>query len=173
MAIFATGCGGGLSTGEYAEEVEALVATMNARLDQLDAESDGTRDLDQIKRYASERVSARSDFVSGLANLEPPDEVEALHETALEIMERLTGAETVLADRVMQWEAASDIDAIWETPEGVTARAADAQAVSLCLAAQAEFDETGDRTELKDVPWIPAEMKAVVLVAFGCDSDAR
>lgn len=173
VTILATGCGGGLSTVEYAEEVETLVTTMNARLDQLDAESDGTQDLDRIKRYATERVSARSDFVSGLADLEPPDDVEALHETALEIMERLTSAESVMADRVMQWESASDIDAIWETPEGVAARAADTQAVSLCLAAQAEFDQTGDRTELKDVPWIPAEMKAVVLVAFGCDSDAR
>jgi hypothetical protein len=173
MLVLAASCSGGPTTAEYAEDVEALVTTMNARLDQLDAEAEGTSDLELIQRYAEERVSARSGFVDGLHELEPPDELKVFHFTALEIMERLTNAESVLADRVMQLESADGIEDIWATPEGVAARAADAQAVSLCLAAQAEFDQTAERAELEDVPWIPTEMKAVILVAFGCESDAR
>lgn len=173
VLVVAVGCSSGLTTAEYAEEVEALVAIMNGRLDQLDAEADGSSDLGLIQRYAQERVSARSAFLAGMQNLEPPSDVEALHVVALEVMERLTNAESAMADRVMQWKSADDIDAIWETPEGIAARAADERAVSLCLAAQAEFDQTAERAELEDVPWIPGEMKSVILVAFGCEADSR
>ena len=173
LVFVVAACGGGPSLTDYAEDVETLVATMNARLDELDAETEGTQDLDEIQRYAQQRVAARSDFLAGMQDLEPPDDVAELHGTALEIMERVTDAESVLADRVMDLESASGIDAIWETPEGVAARAADAQAIALCQGAQAEFDQTVDRTEFEDVPWIPSEMKQVILVAFGCEADSR
>ncbi len=173
LVVLATACGGGPSLHDYAEDVETLVVTMNARLDNLDAETDGTQDLGQIKRYARERIAARSDFLAGMRDLEPPDDVAELHDTALEIMQRVTEAESVLADRVMDLESVVDIDAIWETPEGIAARTADAQAIALCLAAQTEFDQTADREKFKDVPWIPSEMKSVIVVAFGCDADDR
>jgi hypothetical protein len=171
--VLAAGCGGGPSTADYAEDVEALVTTMNARLDELESEVEGTRDLKTIKRYAEQRVLARTDFVAGLRDLNAPDEVAELHETALEIIQRVTAAETVMADVVMGWDSASDIEAIWETPEGLAARSADAQAIALCLAAQAEFDQTAERSELEGVPWIPAEMKQVIRVALGCEVDSR
>ena len=171
--VLVASCSSGPTNAEYAEDVESLVTTMNARLDQLDVEAEGTSNVELIQRYAEERVSARSDFVVGLRELEPPDELEDLHVTALEIMERLKNAESAMADQVMQWTSAVDIEDIWATPEGVEARTADAQAVSLCLAAQAEFDQTAERAKLEDVPWIPTEMKAVILVAFGCESDSR
>lgn len=78
-----------------------------------------------------------------------------------------------MADSVMTWTSESDIEPIWETPEGVAARAADADAIAVCLAAQAEFDQTADRADLANAPWIPAEMKEVILVAFGCEVDDR
>jgi hypothetical protein len=173
VAVLVAACSSGPSLADYAEDVEALVVTMNARLDALDAELDASQDLEEIKEYASQRVLARSRFLTGLRELKPPDEVVELHETALEIIDRLTEAETAMADRVTSWESASDIEAIWETPEGIAARTADAQAVALCLAAQADFDQTSDRAEFRTVPWIPPEMKEVVLVAFGCETDNR
>ncbi len=173
VVILAAGCGGGSSTADYAEDVEALVTTMNARLDELDVDSDGTQDLQAIKTYAEERVRARNDFLVGLRSLDAPDDVAELHDTALEVMGRVTAAETAMADLVMAWDSTSDIEAIWETPEGIAARTADAQAVALCLAAQAGFDQTADRADLEDVPWIPTEMKSVILVAFGCEADSR
>ncbi len=173
VVILAAGCGGGPSTADYAEDVEALVTTMNARLDELDMYVEGTQDLASIKTYAEQRVLARNDFLVGLRALNAPDDVAELHDAALEIVGRVAAAEGAMADLVMAWESASDIEEIWETPEGVAARTADAQAVALCLAAQAGFDQTADRAELEDVPWVPTEMKAVILVAFGCEADSR
>ncbi|MEE8456891.1 MAG: hypothetical protein V3S28_02475 [Acidimicrobiia bacterium] len=173
LAVLATACGGGPSHADYAKDVEALVVTMNARLDELDAETVGTRDLEQIQRYAQQRVIARSDFLAGTRDIEPPDEALELHEIAVEIMQRVFDAESKLADRVMNFESARGIDAIWETPEGIAARAADEQAIALCHVAQSEFDQTADREKFKDVPWIPSEMKRVIVVAFGCDADDR
>ena len=101
---------------------------------------------------------------------EPSGDAE-LHAAALEIMGRVTEAESVLAERVQGMETSSGIDAIWETPEGVAARAADEQAIALCRAAQAEFDK--DRSAFENVPWIPPEMNEIVRVALGCDAENR
>ena len=173
LAVLTTACGGGPSLADYAEDVEVLVVTMNARLDELDAETVGTRDLAEIQRYAQQRIIARSDFLTGMSDLEPPDDVLELHETAVGIMQRVLDAESILADRVMNLESAIGIDSIWETPEGMAARAADEQAIALCHVAQSEFDQTTDREKFRDVPWIPSEMKRVIVVAFGCDADNR
>jgi hypothetical protein len=173
LLVAVSACSGGLSLADYAEQLEVLVSSMNARLDSLDADPQGTADLEAVRFYAIERVEARSVFLTDLRALEPPDEVAELHETAVGIIERLVAAESALADRVMTMSSADDIGSIWDTPEGVAARAADGKAVELCLAAQSEFDETADRADLKDVPWIPAEMKEVILVAFGCLQDQR
>lgn len=173
VLVLAAGCGSDQTTVEYAEDVERLVVTMNARLDQLDAEAEGTSDLGVIQNYAKSRVGARSAFVAGLRELQPPTDVKPLHDEALEIMARLMNAESAMADVVMQWKSAADIDDIWNTPEGIAARTADARAVAMCLVAQEEFDQTADRAEFQDVPWIPGEMKAVILVAFGCEADSR
>jgi hypothetical protein len=70
-------------------------------------------------------------------------------------------------------ETSAGIDAIWETPEGVAARAADDQAIALCRAAEAEINSTEERSAFEDVPWIPPEMKEIVRVAFGCDAESR
>ncbi len=171
--ILTAGCGGSPSTAEYAEDVEALVTAMNARLDELDVDVDGTQDLQAIKTYAEQRVLARNEFLVGLQALAVPAEVAELHGTALDIMGRVAAAEGAMADLVMTWESASDIEEIWETPLGIAARTVDDEAVALCLAAQAGFDKTADREELEDVPWVPTEMKAVILVAFGCEADSR
>lgn len=173
LLVTISACSGGLSLADYAEQVEVLVASMNTALDELDADSDGTADLEAVRFYAVERVEIRSSFVADLRALEPPDEVVELHEAAVRIMARLATAESALADRVMTMSSAEGLESIWDTPEGLAARAADVEAVELCLAAQSEFDETADRAELKDVPWIPSEMKEVIVVAFGCLADQR
>jgi hypothetical protein len=173
VGLIMSACSGGSSVADYAEEVEALVVTMNARLDDLDADLEQNQDLDHIRTYADQRVAARSALIDGLGALVPPDEVAELHGTALEILKRVTAAEAAMADRVMTWTSESDVEPIWETPEGVAARTADADAIAICLAAQAEFDQTADRAEFEGAPWIPSEMKEVILVAFGCEVEDR
>jgi hypothetical protein len=173
MAMLLGSCSSAMSVTDYADELEGLVSTMNARLDRLDAQLGATNDLESVRAYAIDRVEARADFLSSLRELDPPDEVVELHLVAIGIIERLTAAESTLADRVLAMDSTDGIESIWRTPEGVAARAADAKAVELCLAAQSEFDDTADRAELSDVPWIPSELKEVVVVAFGCIAAER
>ena len=168
-----SGCGGELSLTEYAAELETAAAEMNARLDELDAEVSGSSDLEQVKRYANERVAARNAFVDILEGLDPPDEVSDLHDSAVGIIGRLTDAESALADYVNGLDSAVDLDTVWSTPLGVAARSADEESIALCLAAQAEFDSTEERVGLAEVPWIPPELKEVVTVAFGCIAGER
>jgi hypothetical protein len=173
LLMLVSACSSAPSVAEYAEELEGLVTIMNARLDEIDAELPESPDLDQIKGYATQRIFARSEFLAGLRSLEPPEDVADVHDTAIGIMERLTASETAMVDRVLAWESAGDIEAIWETPEGIAAEAADAKAVELCLAAQADFNQTAERAKLEGVPWIPSDMKEVILVAFGCEAENR
>jgi hypothetical protein len=165
-------CGGGSSLTEYAAELESAVGEMNGQLDRLDAELSETNDLEQIKRYANERVAARYEFVRVLENLDPPSNGSDLHDAALGIMGRLADAEAALAAYVNELDSLADTGDIWSTPLGIAARSLDAEAVELCFAAQAELD-TSERSDLVDVPWIPPELKEVVVVAFGCITEDR
>lgn len=165
-------CGGGLSLADYAGELEAAVTEMNARLDELDARLSDTREIEEIKEYARDRVAARYAFVGILEGLEPPGEVSELHSAAEDIIGRLADAEAALADYVNELEPGSDVGDLWATPLGVAARAADEESIALCLAAQSELDTT-ERSELAGVPWIPPELKEVVVVAFGCIAEER
>jgi len=166
-------CGSSLSLTEYAAELESAAAEMNGRLDDLDAELSGTSGLEQVKRYANERVAARYAFVDTLEELDPPAAVSDLHDSALGIMARLADAESALADYVKELPSPTDLDAVWSSPLGVAARSADEEAVALCLAAEAEFDSTEESAGFAVVPWIPPELKEIVTVAFGCIAEER
>jgi len=165
-------CGGGLSLTDYAGELESAVTEMNGRLDELDAELSETGDLEEIKEYARARVAARYAFVAVLDELVPPTEASELHVAAEDIMGRLADAEAALADYVDELEPETDVGDLWGTPLGIAARAADKESVELCIAAQSELDTT-ERRDLAEVPWIPPELKEVVVVAFGCIAEER
>ncbi len=171
--ILISACGGSASVPAYAEDIEALITTMNARLDQLDESLSAAPDLDEVKTYYSERVAARDEFLSAFRELDVPESALDLHTEGLEILSRLAEAERLLSTMVAGLEAAVDIDAIWSTPEGLAARKADARAILLCEAAEENFDSTSARAEFADVPWIPQEMKEVIRVAFGCHEESR
>jgi hypothetical protein len=173
ISMLGSSCASEMSLPEYAEEVEALVTTMNARLDELDAEVVETSDLDSIKEYARERVEARTVFLSGMKELDAPEAVVELHIEAISIMGRVVETEGTLSDMVQDMDSVSDVDSIWSTPEGVAARSADERAVLLCEAAQETLDSTDSGSELEGVPWIPPEMKRIVRVAFGCHAELR
>lgn len=165
-------CGGEPSLADYAGELESAVAEMNGRLDQLDAELSENADLEEIKGYARERVAARYAFVAVLDDLEPPSEVSELHIAAEDIIGRLADAEAALASYVDELESGQDIGDLWATPLGIAARAVDVESIELCMAAQSKLDTT-ERSELAGVPWIPPELKEVVVVAFGCIAEER
>ena len=173
LAFVGGACSSDLTLTEYATQVETLVADMNGELDRLDTVVEGAPSLDATKQYATDRVAARRSFVAAMELIDPPDETEELHQAALQIMGRLADAEAILADRVNELTTNTGVDEIWLTPEGLAARAADADAIALCQSAQSTLDETQIRDELGDVPWVPPEMKQVVIVTFGCLPEDR
>ena len=173
IAILASSCASEISLPEYAKEVEALVTTMNARLDELDTEFSDAENLDDTREYARERVEARTVFLSGMNELDAPEAVADLHAEAITIMNRVVETESALSEMIQKLDSVSDVDSIWDTPEGVAAQAADERAIILCEAAQETLDSTDSRSELEGVPWIPPEMKQIVRVAFGCLAELR
>ena len=173
IAILASSCASEISLPEYAKEVEALVTTMNARLDELDTEFSDAENLDDTREYARERVEARTVFLSGMNELDAPEAVADLHAEAIAIMNRVVETESALSEMIQKLDSVSDVDSIWDTPEGVAAQAADERAIILCEAAQETLDSTDSRSELEGVPWIPPEMKQIVRVAFGCLAELR
>lgn len=173
LVLTIAACGGGLSMREYAEEIESLAGTMNVRIDELDAEIEQNPSLEALKSYYRERVASRYAFAEGLESLEAPDDATELHTAALGVFTRLADAEALLAERVYELTAPIGLDSIWLSPQGVAARAVDQEAVALCLSAQSDFDKTQLREELGDVPWVPPEMKEVIVVTFGCVAEDR
>ncbi len=170
VLLMATSCGGGSSSlAEFATEGEELTRTVIAQIAALDAEW-GTREPTQAaaRDYWERRVAARVEFLEGIRELDPPDGLVELHETALDLFGRLVDAEEALAARVAAYQHPTRPDEWWDTPEGRAARAIDEEGIAICHAAQAGFDATQERQVLSDVPWVPSEMRESVRVAFGC-----
>lgn len=172
--LFLGSCGGELSLPEYVEEVEQLVVTMNFGLDSLDPLlADPNPSLADVRAYASGRVESREDFLEALTELEPPERVEDLHVALVDVLTRLTAAESAMADEILDLDEGADLSDLWASDAGQAALAVDAEAVAFCRAAEAEFDATDQPTFGEDAVWVPAEMKEVIRVAFYCDRSDR
>jgi hypothetical protein len=147
---------------------------MNFGLDSLDPlVDDPSPNLDDWRAYASGRVALREEFVEGLALLEPPGQVQDLHDAVTDIITRLVAAETAMADEILSLEEGADLSNLWDSEAGRAALEIDAEAIALCKAAEAEFDATEDQAIFEDVPWIPPDMKEVIRVAFYCERSDR
>ena len=55
-----------------------------------------------------------------------------------------------------------------DTPEGRASQAVLEDVYDFCRASQEEFDATSAREKAQDAAWLPAEMREIVRVAFGC-----
>ena len=158
---------------EYAEQLEAEVVRMNARLDEVDAALEEAESVEQAKQLWEQRIAAREGFVAFLESVDPPDGATELHTNGVDILGRLAAAEGAMADLADDYDTVASLGQIWDTPAGQAARAVDGEAVVICQAAQARFDETADRGALEDVSWVTAEMKDIIDVVFGCIGEER
>jgi hypothetical protein len=170
VATMAASCGSGsLTVPEYAAEVEVLVAEMEAGFAAIDEEwTSQPPTAERAEVYWDQRLAIRTDFLEGVEDLEPPDEVAAMHAASIDIFSRITDADQALAARTAEFEAVTDHWQWVTTPEGEAADAILEEVYAFCRASQAEFDATGEREVLEGNPWIPSEMTQVVSVAFGC-----
>ena len=168
LVLLGSACASGLSVEEYATAIEGHVVVMNDRLAEGDPLYGRTPTADELSWFFNDRVAARRTFVEELTRLEPPETARELHDTALRVLERLVDVEGELAAFVETSGPFESLEAVWQTPQGQAALAVDQEAVALCESAQSQFDSTKARADLSELPWIPPELKEVVLVTFRC-----
>lgn len=170
LASVVAGCGGDPPTvSAYAAEVEHLVAGMEVQFAALDDDWESKHpSLTGALEYWDSRLGIRNDFLAGIEELEPPDEVAVMHEAAVDVFKRMTDADIALQARVAGFETIDDHWQWVDTPEGRAADEVLEEVFAFCRASQEEFDSTRDRANLDESAWLPAEMREVVRVAFGC-----
>lgn len=170
FATFVAGCASSEPTlSEYASEVEALVAEMESRFVSIDAEwLGGPPNVDRAAEYWDDRLEIRNDFLDAIKELDPPEDVEAMHAQSIDLFSRITQADVALRAKA---ESYAEFDDHWQWADTEAGRAADAvleDVYTFCRDSQQEFDDTRDRETFAEMPWVPSEMKEVVRVAFGC-----
>jgi hypothetical protein len=159
---------------DYAEEIEGIVTEHNTGMDANDVYLDSeTQTLERIKTYATRRMELRESFLAALEALEPPGEAQDLHNAALGTIRSVVESERVLFEQATGATDIAGVGDIWASPEGQAARAADAQAIAICQAAEAAINSTEERQALVGMPWVPTELQEVVTVAFGCTAADR
>jgi len=170
LVILLSGCGSGeLALGEYADELEVLVTTMNRKITVLDSDLESEPlTVEGTQNYFEEKIAARDELLEGFRAIEPPDEAADMHAAALDILAKLTNAERTLAQQADEIETADELSELWNTQAGLALGAVDDEARAFCETAQAQFDSTTDRAAVFEGPWIPSELKEVVQVFFGC-----
>jgi hypothetical protein len=146
---------------------------MHSQIEDADAALVNVTSVEEAQRAWAQRIAARERLVAAMSALEPPESAAELHEAARDIVERLTEAEAAMGLLATEYDSMSELAQIWGTPEGLAARAVDQDAIAICQAAQARFDETTDREVLEDVSWVTAEMKDIIDVVFGCTAEER
>ena len=175
VTLLVAGCGDGeLTMNEYATQIEGLIATMNRKIDTLDAEiATHESTLEDATNFWEAKVAARRELIDGLEAIEPPQEAAEMHASAIGIVSRLTAADNAVAELAGTMETGQDVGPLLESPEFRATEVVDVEAIAMCQAAQAEFDSTADREVFGDAPWIPSELREIVAVAFGCTKEER
>ena len=163
-------CGGSrLTLSEYSTEVSALVGALDSRLDAEGAAYfSGPASVEGAREYLAIRVDGYRNAVEGIEAINPPEEVEDLHDTFAEILGSILAAEEARAAVGDSIDSVEELPRVWDGPESDAVRAAEEDAIVLCYAAQAHFDATEQRDAFTEVPWMPGELKEVIRVALDC-----
>ncbi len=171
LVLVLAACGGeNLSLAEYATQGGEMTAVMEERIAALDADWRAqVPTVARVRAYWDERLRARRELLEQLDTLNPPDAIAAMHRDGLDLFGRLITAEQALAARVTSFETATEPEEWWSTAEAAVVDAVNEEILALCLAFQARYDATIDRTGLSEMPWIPAEMKEIVSIDVGCE----
>lgn len=174
LAALLVSCGGGrMTVSEYAAEAERLVATMQADFAAIDASWESQApSVEAARDYWDRRLDIRADFLDGVRDLNPPDEIAGQHATALDLFTRITEADEDLAAYASSMESVTEHRQWLDSPEGAAMEAVLEEVYAFCRASQEEYDATAERESFEETPWLPPEMKDVVKVAFGCPPES-
>jgi hypothetical protein len=168
MAVAA--CGGSMSTTEYVDSLNDLVATaapdLQVSLAAYEQIADPTM-ADWIT-FIDREVAIRRVFDEGFEALDPPDSIAEVHQVLDDALDRGVAATERLAgvaDTVSSPEEAE------QTPEFAEYQAANSDgSTRVCRDAQTKLDEVAASREVfGDTPWIPTELTRTVRAVLGCD----
>lgn len=170
LAAMVASCGGGtLTVSEYAEQVEDLVAVMEAQFASLDSQWEShAPTVDGARAYWDGRLEIRYEFLENIRALDAPAAVTDQHTGAIDVFTRITEADEALAARVATLEAVTEHREWLATPEGEASLAVLEEVYAFCRASQAEFDATEEGESFGVDSWLSPEMREAVRVAFGC-----
>ena len=169
FVLAAVGCGSTQSASEYAAELDVMANRVDA---ELDAESQAffaqPAGLEDTVAFLDSRVSRYAGAVDEFDMLRPPPELEAVHDAIMDLLNAILAAERERAAFAATIDLVDDLHLIWEGAATEAVLAAEAKSVALCHTIQAEFDETEQRGELSDAPWVPGELKDTVSTVMNC-----
>ena len=169
LTLILVACGGAtLSLTEYVDGLNALVSETTDQLEVADARFRQTPEPNREDAIAllNSHVVFRTELQNGLEALDAPEQIADLHALLVEGHAAVLAATELLPARV---EAAASPEEFEQSAELEAYETANAETVVICRDIQAQLDATADRGTFQDVPWIPDEMKEVVVAVLGCD----
>jgi hypothetical protein len=172
-------CGGAESPlTDYVERINAIVEEARLQYEALVESPEGgvlVADPGELAGFTPQDLQIALEKVriietgveEATAAIDPPPQIAELHHVFFDFDGQFIASQEALAVRA---GSALDWMELSETPEMAAYRTALAKDKQECIAAQAEVNAIAEQREsFTDTPWIPAELKEVFEVAFGCD----
>lgn len=173
LALLVGACGGGeMTLTEYVDRLnvilgrgqweELFASPLGAVLEEGAQLSDFTpQDLQiALERVEEIELGIREETDA----IDPPEVATDFHNRYFDI--RFTSEREALAARAGTAETWEELS---ETPEMAAYRTAVAQDKETCIEFQTDMDATGGRVVFADMPWIPDDLKEVVIALLACD----
>lgn len=162
-----------MSLTEYVNQVNAATDPASRRGAELIAEAEAVTDFTpQVLQAGLERSlhEIRIPLQEAVEDIDPPDQVEHLHDLMWQWHADFITVETALAARAGKAaNTAAGWEALSESAEMVAYRDALETGKQVCTELQSDLDATEARGAFAETPWIPGELKEIVNTALGCE----
>jgi hypothetical protein len=170
--VFAA-CSGGTSqppsVGEYALEMEQLLAAMQAAMSAGDAEMQSSPpSIDTVRVSIDGQLAALDDFLSGFLALEPPAALADDHARAAVAVQDLRGATKTLADIAHSVDSLAELEVAFQGAPIEAAEEASERAWEMCRQAQAAFGEGVELALEFASPWLQASATERIEINLRC-----
>ncbi len=172
LAAVLSSCGGDMSLTEYVDSVNVAIADAERIVVIMDeagvfAQDPTPENIAAGIRRGLEEV--RIPLQEAIDEIDPPAEVEDLHQLLWTWHAEFIRIETALADRLA---ASPDTEEGWtqasDSEEMAAYRASLEEGKQVCIDFQSELDATEERGVFGDTPWLPSRLSEVVDIALGC-----
>jgi hypothetical protein len=171
--LLVSGCGGGeISLTEYVDRINDVEYRASRQAEKLVANAEQITDLtpQDLQAGLEQAYAIRTEVKDATDDIEPPEQVADMHELIFDWHTRFIDIEQALAARVGTAEdTATDWAELSSSSEMAVYRTAIVEGKEVCDEFQAQLDATAERGDFADVPWLPTQLKEVVVAVLGCD----